>query len=199
MIALVLADCHGTVPAWPTETPDVLLFLGDNSGVERLALQRFPRVPAFGVPGNHDSPDVYKGLPVENLHGRVATLNGLTFAGLGGSLRYKQGRRFSWLFTEQEYRAILAKMRRVDVCIAHAPPVGAPGTVYVQGGLLSAISKLLQPRILYEAHEGNKALRQYVIRKRPGILLYGHLHRKDQWRIAETQIMGVFEVSTLRL
>ena len=97
MIALVLADCHGAIPVWPMETPDVFLFLGDNSGAERLALLRFPGVAAFGVPGNHDSPDVYKGLPVENLHGKVATFNGLTFAGMGGSLRYKPGRRFPWL------------------------------------------------------------------------------------------------------
>src|SRR5688572_11115532 len=48
-------------------------------------------VPMFYVRGNHD--ERYRDDPPggENLHGRLITFNGLSFAGLEGSIRYNDG------------------------------------------------------------------------------------------------------------
>lgn len=162
MNLLIISDCHGVPPPWSEKRPDAILLIGDNAGIERLAVRRYPGVPAFGVPGNHDDTDIYQGLPVQNLHGRAISFNGLRIGGLGGCLQYKSD---PFLFTEREYAAILAQIPPVDVFISHCPPAGAPGTDPPEGGFWGKIKDCFRPREFYGAHEGSGALRQYILKK----------------------------------
>lgn len=187
---LIISDCHGALPPWPEKRPGAILLLGDNAGIERLAVRRYPGVPAFGIPGNHDDADVYQGLPIQNLHGRAISFNGLRIGGLGGCLQYKSD---PFLFTEREYAAILAQMPPVDVFISHCPPAGVPGTDPPEGGFWGKIKDRFRPREFYGAHEGSGALRQYILKKQPKLLFYGHLHREGGHLIGATQAIAVYE------
>ena len=71
---------------------DVLILLGDNP-VD--ALQYIKKMNGnrrmFGVSGNHDEWETLDRNGIENIHGKVVNVNGVTFAGMGGSHRYKEG------------------------------------------------------------------------------------------------------------
>jgi Icc-related predicted phosphoesterase len=105
-------------------------------------------VPLLYVPGNHDanlhSPDLSwmplrAEVPIpgpagcDNIDGRIVDVRGLRIAGLGGSLRYKEGAnqytqpqmgrralRLEFLIRLKRLRA----GRKLDVLVTHAPPFG---------------------------------------------------------------------------
>jgi hypothetical protein len=142
-------------------------------------------VPLVFVPGNHD-PDVegYRqgrsgmflraGLPAEppwpagalNADGRVVDVAGLRVAGLGGSVRYREGpnqytqgqqrRRARRLAAVARWRR-LRDGRRVDVVLTHAPP--------------RHLGDGDDP-----AHQGFDALIGLVAQLDPQLLLHGHVH-----------------------
>lgn len=182
---LCVADTHGYLPDEYLEVgyrPDALLLLGDLQHSIHKVLCRFPGVAAFGVAGNHDTEEPFAGLPVTDLHGRTVSWNGLTLAGLGGCLRYKP-RSFPWLFWEEEYRALLIRMPRADVFLSHCAPFGC----------------WLEPPpggdgVYHHAHEGSRALRDYIIRTRPGLVIHGHLHQRRLAALGCTPIRSVYLV-----
>jgi calcineurin-like phosphoesterase family protein len=142
-------------------------------------------VPLVFVPGNHD-PDItgYRtsraglglraGIPVEppwpagavNVDGRITEVAGLTIAGLGGCLRYRDGpnqysqrqfgRRARRLAAIQRWRAVRGR-GPIDVLLTHAPPLGV-------GDGEDA------------AHRGFRALHPLIARTAPPLLLHGHVH-----------------------
>jgi Icc-related predicted phosphoesterase len=105
-------------------------------------------VPVLYVPGNHDpnlqSPDLSwmplrSEIPIpgpegcDNIDGRIVDVRGLRIAGLGGSLRYKEGAnqytqaqmgrralRLEFLIRLKRLRA----GRKLDVLVTHAPAFG---------------------------------------------------------------------------
>jgi hypothetical protein len=148
-------------------------------------------VPLVFVPGNHD-PDLsgfrtsragltlHAGLPdtppwpagAINADGRVVDVLGLRIAGLGGSLRYRDGpnqytqREFARRTWRLRIRAWWLRTRAwsrgrdghgVDVLLTHAPPRGV-------GDADDA------------PHQGFDALHRLVARLRPPLLLHGHIH-----------------------
>jgi 3',5'-cyclic AMP phosphodiesterase CpdA len=142
-------------------------------------------VPLVFVPGNHD-PDVSgfrtsraglvlrAGLPdtapwplgAVNADGRVVDVGGLRIAGLGGSLRYREGPN-QYSEREQARRARRLSRRawwrrrrddrRVDVLLTHAPPRG--------------LGDGDDP-----PHRGFESLYQLVRRLQVPLLLHGHIH-----------------------
>jgi 3',5'-cyclic AMP phosphodiesterase CpdA len=158
-------------------------------------------VPLVFVPGNHD-PDLsgYRqsrtglvlraGLPAtlpwpsgaRNVDGRVIEVCGLRIAGLGGSLRYREGPN-QYSQRQQARRALRLALRagwpwrhRVDLLLTHAPPRG-----YGDGEDLP--------------HRGFDALERLVRRLRPQLLLHGHIHPygsdTPDRRIGDTVIRNV--------
>lgn len=142
-------------------------------------------VPLVFVPGNHD-PDVsgYRtsrsglttrsGMPADppwppgavNADGRVVDVAGLRIAGLGGSLRYREGpnqytdRQLGRRARAIRRRAAWRRMRdgrRVDLLLTHAPP----------RGLGDADDS---------PHRGFTALTGLITALRPAFLLHGHIH-----------------------
>jgi hypothetical protein len=128
--------------------PDLVLGCGDLPFDYLEYLVSRLDVPLLYVPGNHDAslkPPDTTWLPLsadppapgpagcENIDGRVVEAAGLRVAGLGGSLRYKEGpnqytqgqagRRALRL----EVRIRLKRVRhgrKLDVLVTHAPPYG---------------------------------------------------------------------------
>jgi hypothetical protein len=170
--------------------PDLVLSAGDLPFDYLEYLVTVLNVPLLYVPGNHD-PDLRErreelawppsiqlkdsGDPVgplgcTNVDGRIEDVAGIRVAGLGGSLRYREGPN---QYTQREMRRRARRLRRqatawglrgrrgVDVLLTHAPPFG--------------VGDEDDP-----AHRGFEALRELVERLSPKLLVHGHIHPYGQ-------------------
>ncbi|MEA2256197.1 MAG: uncharacterized protein QOG35_2242 [Solirubrobacteraceae bacterium] len=153
--ALVLADEPPYVPLdrLLERDVDVVLCLGDLSRHDLQPLERL-RVPKLGVHGNHDDGGEFTGLGIESVHLRQVSVGGLTFGGFSGSHEYHRDPRYTW--SQRDASRLLRRFGHVDVMLAHSPPFGVND----------------EPDD--PAHVGLVALREYVERERPGVLLHGH-------------------------
>ena len=165
--------------------PDLVLSCGDLPFDYIDYVASAANVPYAYVPGNHDpslkrEPHPYgpgAGLRFEekddpgppggmNLDGRIIEEQGLTLAGLGGSIRYNSGEN---QYTDGEMRFRAARLeakwwlRRfrgrgvVHVLVTHSPP--------------RDLGDMPDP-----AHRGFAAFPGLVARIKPQVLLHGHVH-----------------------
>ncbi|HUH99758.1 MAG TPA: metallophosphoesterase [Nitrososphaerales archaeon] len=103
------------------------------------------------VLGNHDNPDA------RAFHGRSIKAGGIVLGGVGGSL--PTGSPFPFQLGEEDYESVLSRMGHVDVLVVHEPPFDTRCDIE-NGG----------------RHVGSKAVREYVDRERPSLVLTGHIH-----------------------
>ncbi|CAM3314575.1 metallophosphoesterase family protein [Tsukamurella hominis] len=178
VLAVSDEEVPGLALASSTLRPDLILGAGDLPGAYLESLVDRYEVPCVFVPGNHD-PDhsgyrrtrggfVRGGVPCEppgprggvNADGRVVTVEGLTVAGLGGSVRYRGGPN-QWTQAQATRRAwrvrFAAGRRPVDVVLAHSP---ARGVGDGEDG----------------PHRGLAALGGLVEKLRPQVFVHGHVH-----------------------
>lgn len=166
--------------------PDLVLSCGDLPFDHLEFLVTAANVPLLFVPGNHD-PSLARGaelltpLPFSlpelreppgprgctNVDGRIEDAAGLRVAGLGGSVRYREG---PHQYTQREMGRRARRIRRraatrrlrdghgVDVLLTHSPPRGSG-------------DEEEDP-----VHHGFQAFVGLVERLRPKILLHGHVH-----------------------
>lgn len=195
--------------------PDVVVSCGDLPWEELERIVDHLNVPLLFVPGNHDPALVARTtksvgtwpMPIESpamqdppgprgctsVDGRIEDVGGLRFAGLGGSIRYREGPN---QYTQAEMarrarrladRAMLRRLRdrrRVDILLTHAPPRG--------------LGDDDDP-----AHEGVEALHALVRRLKPRFLLHGHIHPYGVQRpdrvLGDTRIVNVVPFTTIEL
>ncbi|HET7870681.1 MAG TPA: metallophosphoesterase [Actinomycetota bacterium] len=166
--------------------PDLVLSAGDLPFAYLEYLVTALNVPLFYVPGNHDpslrerrdelawppsislkdARDPVGPLGCTNVDGRIEDVGGIRVAGLGGSIRYREGPN---QYTQKEMRRRAGRLRRrvaarglhgrrgVDVLLTHAPPLG--------------VGDEDDP-----AHRGFEALLELVERLSPKLLIHGHIH-----------------------
>jgi Icc-related predicted phosphoesterase len=162
-----------------TLRPDIIVSCGDLPFDYLEFLVSSFNVPLLYVPGNHD-PSVKRAdttwmaleqeVPIpgpegcDNVDGRVMEVRGLRIAGLGGSLRYKQGpnqytqAQMRWRALNLEFRLRLKRVRsgrKLDVLITHSPPFGvtpAEDAAHVGFAAFNRIIKRLQPVLLVHGH-----------------------------------------------
>jgi len=164
-----------------TLRPDLIVSCGDLPFDYLEFLVTSLGVPLVYVPGNHD-PNVKPidttfvaldhRVPIpgpegcDNVDGRIMEVQGLRVAGLGGSLRYKEGpnqytqAQMRWRALNLELRARLKRVRsgrKLDVFITHAPPFGVTQSEDA-------------------AHVGFVAFDRIIEGLRPLLLLHGHVH-----------------------
>ena len=120
-----------------------------------LALTKGGRAAVY-VPGNWDEPDAPLPDRVVNLHGRTMTLGRRVFGGLGGSGPAPFKSPFE--LTDDQARAALTSLGRVDVLVSHSPPART------KCDLADGV------------HIGSVPVREYVLKERPGLVLSGHVH-----------------------
>jgi Icc-related predicted phosphoesterase len=157
-------------------------------------------IPLFHVYGNHSIPeqkgenDKYYQPGGVNLHRRVIRHNEVTFAGIEGSLKYRNGpfqytQYEMWLHVFRLVPALLLNRlkfgRFLNVLITHAPPWG----IHDQADL---------------AHQGIKAFLWMISTFQPDYHLHGHIHvyRPDTatetiW--GKTKVINVFGFKKLDL
>jgi Icc-related predicted phosphoesterase len=156
--ALALSDepSHIPVPSLLEQhRPVVVLTLGDLDHHDLAPLTDFAG-PKLGVHGNHDAGDEFDVPGIEDLHLRRVEVDGLVFGGFGGSHRTPRGDPFT--FSQEEAEALLSELGPVDVLLTHSPPIGVNDDPD-------------DP-----VHIGLRALRAYVERHSPALLLHGHTY-----------------------
>ncbi len=147
---------------------DVLVVAGDLA-VMRQGLQPVVDIlstaacPAVLVPGNGESVDElahacrgWDGAHV--LHGSGCEVDGVRFWGLGGAVPVTPFGEWSYDFTEDEARALLADCPTDAVLVAHSPPHG----------------HVDQAR--EGEHLGSQAVVETVEAKQPRLVVCGHIH-----------------------
>lgn len=137
---------------------DAVVTAGDLTRFDLAGIESLP-IPTLGVYGNHCDGKYLKDLRIKNLHLRRTTLAGVSFTGLQGCVRYKPGTP-DVLYTQRQYNWLVRRLRPADVLVTHCPPRG--------------INDSQDP-----AHIGIDALRRWVDRVQPRVLIHGHTYPKQ--------------------
>ena len=158
-------------------------------------------IPVFYVQGNHstllevgDEHPYQKSQGSVDLHCKVVRYNGITIAGVEGSLRYKEGLyQYSQLEMWLNVINIVPSMilnrirfgRFLNIFISHAPPWGIHD----------------QPDL---THQGIKAFRWLINKFQPDYHFHGHIHvyRPDtvtQTTFAITQVINAYGYRVIEL
>lgn len=108
------------------ENIDLIISCGDLAPQYLSFLATFTHAPVLYVHGNHD--ECYNDTPPDGcicIDDEVFTFQGIRILGLGGSMRYKEGR---YLFTERQMERRIRKLRfklwrskGFDILVTHAP------------------------------------------------------------------------------
>ncbi len=155
---------------------ELICILGDLDQFSLQELQEVTNIPKLGVYGNHDSGMYFEPLGIINMHLKTFKFGGLTFGGFEGCVRYKNDP-YAKMYTQEEAAELLKDFPRVDVMLAHSPPYGVND----------------EPEEL--AHQGYKALREYVEQKKPKYLLHGHSYPTKEnivTKFGDTEIIYVY-------
>ncbi|MFH1611181.1 MAG: metallophosphoesterase [Patescibacteria group bacterium] len=135
---------------------DIIVTLGDLEMHQIRELESINNIPKLGVYGNHCSGMYMDELGIQNMHLNTVKINGITFGGFEGSVKYKESS--AKMYTQEEASTLLRDFPYVDVMLCHAPPYGVndePGDL---------------------THAGLIGLREYVEKKSPKYLFHGHTY-----------------------
>jgi Icc-related predicted phosphoesterase len=149
------------------EAVDAVIGAGDFGSVRRglkevIEVLRQITRPAILVPGNSESDaelrDACQTWPsAVVLHGAGTTVNQVDFWGIGGGIPVTPFGPWSFDFSEEQARAMLAGCPEGAVLVSHSPPKGVAD---VSGG-----------RSL-----GSLAIREAILAKKPRLVVCGHIH-----------------------
>jgi Icc-related predicted phosphoesterase len=178
MDLLVLADIDDLRWRGGKGSAEALLACGDVCDETILgAAEAYGCDRIFAVKGNHDRAAPFaEGIVDVSL--RVETFRGVRFGGLEGSWRYKP--RGHFLYDQAEASAALAGFPEVDVFVSHNSPRGVHDR---DDGV----------------HIGFKALRRYLRRARPRLMVHGHQHVDRETTLKGVLVVGVHGFRTLTL
>lgn len=162
---------------------DLIITLGDLEQSQIQEMESITGIPKIGVYGNHDYGDYLDQLGIKNMHLTTFEHEGLVFGGFEGSVRYKNDI-YAKMYTQEEAIDLIKEFPKVDVMIAHCPPYGIND----------------EPDEL--AHQGFKALREYIEKQKPKYFLHGHTYPKDTelvTRYKDTEIVYVYADKVIKL
>ncbi len=120
------------------------------------------RAPVAFVPGNHDLRDPPEHTSAVNCDQRRCTMAGLSIVGLGGAGPTKFGFAYEWLEKEAALALrplLVADAPPIDLFVTHTPP---------RSTALDRTHRGL--------HVGSRAVRSWIARARPKLVLCGHIH-----------------------
>lgn len=189
MKLLLFSDLHADAAAARrlaalAEQADVLVGAGDFGNIRRqiqvcLDVLRQVTRPAVLVAGNNESTEelaaACAGWPAAQvLHGSGAAIQGVSFYGLGGGVPITPFGSWSYDFSENDARKLLAACPADCVLVTHSPPKGAVD--------LSSSGQSL----------GSIAVGEAVLRCHPRLVVCGHIHASggQQGMIGTTPVVN---------
>jgi Icc-related predicted phosphoesterase len=147
---------------------DVLIGAGDFATVRRnldrcIAVLRAVRRPTILVAGNNETTEELQAAcrdwsSAHILHGSAITIQNVTFYGVGGGIPVTPFGAWSYDFSEEQARSLLANCPAGCVLVTHSPPKGA-------------VDQSGEGRSL-----GSIAIREAVQRTSPQLVVCGHIH-----------------------
>lgn len=161
---------------------ELIITLGDLTREDLLPLETITTIPKIGVYGNHDSGTYMPELGIWDMHLKIWDYQGIRFGGFQGCVRYKENPD-AIMYTQEEASQMMANFPKVDVFICHCPPRG-----------INDEEEL--------AHQGFQALRDYIDRYQPKILLHGHTYPTNETIIKQhgpTRIEYIYEQKMLTI
>lgn len=165
--------------------PDVIVTLGDISVQDLRVIKRTADalgIPAIGVCGNHDEVDALVKAGIEDLHGRNANIKGVSFAGMGGSLRYKPSD--NMFLSQRESIEVAVALPKADVLITHDKPY--------TGWFVDTKSQFAK-----DPHAGLVGITKYIRKNKPEYHLYGHLHTRMTEEKHDTTSICVYGIQLI--
>lgn len=141
--------------------------------------------PKIGIHGNHDAvklenKDWFLEYGIENLHLKIKEINGISFLGFNGNMKYVFAESMQEVQNEfmEECRHELnqlMKMPKVDIIITHYPSFGI----------------LDKPEDT--SHRGLQAIKTYIRKNQPQYHFHGHIHIPAEAKIGKTQVIRVYQ------
>ena len=190
MKILIVSD-HESRRYWDFYQPgmldgyDLILSAGDLSPQYLEFLVTMGHSPLYYVHGNHD--DCYEQTPpggCDCIDGKVVEFKGVRILGLGGSMRYKNGKN---MYTPKEMRRRILKAlpsilkhRGFDILLTHAPAAGLNDSEDLP-------------------HRGFEDFLKLMDRFEPAYFIHGHNHRdyssgyKREDRYGRTFVINAWE------
>lgn len=189
MKILIMADLHSVrYDTWQEfltidkNTFDVIATLGDIHGIYLRQLRdNFPDKRIFGVLGNHDEKGKFSHYDIEDIHGKAIDVNGFKIAGIEGSFKYKDNKKFP-LYEQSEINDICMRIEKTDIIISHNSPMGIHDSSDDVGDL---------------AHLGFVGLLEYIKEKSPKYCIHGHQHINKTTNYLGTKVIGIYGGSIL--
>lgn len=189
MKLLLFSDLHGSRAAAQqlvalAETVDVVIGAGDFGNLRRgidtaIGLLNSIDKPAVLVPGNSESTEeleaACRSWPMAHvLHGSGVELEDITFFGIGGGIPVTPFGSWSYDFTEDQARQLLADCPADGVLISHSPPKG----------LVDVSSR--------GVNLGSVAVREVIEQQQPKLVVCGHIHESagQQARLGNSVIIN---------
>lgn len=157
-------------------TIDLIITLGDLTREDIVQLESITHIPKIGVYGNHDSGTYMPDLGIWDMHLMTWEFQGLRFGGFQGCVRYKENPH-AIMYTQEEAMQMMAGFPAVDIFLSHCPPRGINDEEEV-------------------AHQGFQALRDYIERAKPQVLMHGHTYPTEDTvvkQFGQTRIEYVYE------
>jgi len=172
MKILAFVDTHEDPRVWSRfkriikrEKIDLVCCMGDFTIFGRKTTEGINQLDSLGVPvvlihGNHEDPDEVLELldTTKNIHWaheQVVDINGVRFIGFGG-----HGFRQEEPELEELEARLANKFSRTTIIMSHAPPY-----------------ETTLDEVEEEWHVGNESLRRLIMRRRPMLVLCGHIHQ----------------------
>ena len=182
---LLFADFHDTVDQdtlqqvlLNSSKPHVVFTLGDISSHDLAFIKTiFSDTPIYGVCGNHDEQTTLNNAGIPNIHGKRIDVNGISFAGLGGSVKYKKGS--CVMYSQNESLGIAKALPEADVLISH------------DKAYLGKITTKF-PEFTKDPHEGMAGISYYLRKRSPFLHIHGHIHTNKQYPFENTNTVCVY-------
>lgn len=189
MKLLLFSDLHGNKAAAQqlvalAHEVDIVVGAGDFGNLRRgidtaIGLLKSIDKPAVLVPGNAESTAeleaACRAWPAAHvLHGTGVNLEGIDFFGIGGGIPVTPFGSWSYDFSEDEARQLLADCPAGGVLVSHSPPKGVVD--------LSSRGVNL----------GSVAIREVIEQQQPALVVCGHIHESagEQAQIGNSVVIN---------
>jgi len=174
MKILAIADLHGSqyrlnivLENIKKYSPDLVIVCGDITqfGPGEVATNFLNQIPVetLAISGNIDTPEVDKAIEkskAKNIDGKKIEKNGIDLIGIGGDHPSQQKISFIEKLVDEK-----------SVIVSHVPPHGLQDTVFI--GM----------------HAGSKELREFVDKRKPRLVICGHIHEDPGYTKAKNSIV----------
>lgn len=173
--ALFITDTHGHMTKQALDNfisdigdVDVIFALGDMSEREQLLLkQYYADIPRYALLGNHDYYGQLEETGLPDINGKMVVINGVSFTGIYGSIKYKNTD--APMMTDEESVKVAKTLPECDILLSHdkAKKAGDEGS-----------------------HAGLEGITWYLLNRQPVYHFHGHLHENMIENVANVPSIG---------